>query len=91
VKVHEQLPPDRREVLVAQRTATINRLRWRFHELDLERAPEPASLDRAKHREVLRIWLDTVPGLVAELARVVFHHLHIDGQNRQQPCQPAAA
>ena len=25
---------DRREVLVAQRTATINRLRWRIHELD---------------------------------------------------------
>ena len=25
------------------------------------------------------------------LARVVFHHLHTDHQNRQQPCQPAAA
>jgi transposase len=60
---------DRREVLVAQRTAMINRLRWRVHELDPERAPEPASLDRAKHREKLSAWLDTVPGLVAELAR----------------------
>jgi transposase len=60
---------DRREVLVAQRTATINRLRWRVHELDPERAPKPGSLDRAKHREMLRAWLDTVPGLVAELAR----------------------
>ncbi len=29
---------DRREDLVAQRTATINRLRWRLHELDPERA-----------------------------------------------------
>ncbi len=60
---------DRREVLVAQRTALINRLRWRVHELDPERAPKPGSLDRAKHREMLRAWLHTVPGLVAELAR----------------------
>jgi transposase len=60
---------DRREVLVAQRTATINRLRWRVHELDPERAPKAGSLDRAKHRDMLRAWLDTVPGLVAELAR----------------------
>jgi transposase len=60
---------DRREDLVAQRTATINRLRWRVHELDPERAPKPASLDRIKHREILRTWLTTVPGLVAELAR----------------------
>jgi transposase len=60
---------DRREVLVAQRTAMINRLRWRVHELDPEQAPKPASLDRAKHRDLLRAWLDTVPGVVAELAR----------------------
>jgi transposase len=60
---------DRREVLVAQRTATINRLRWRVHELDPERAPKPGSLNLAKHRDMLRVWLDTVPGLVAELAR----------------------
>ncbi len=60
---------DRREVLVAQRTATINRLRWRIHELDPERAPKTASLDLAKHRRILANWLQTVPGLVAELAR----------------------
>ncbi len=60
---------DRREVLVAQRTAMINRLRWRVHELDPERAPKPRSLDLAKHRGMLRTWLETVPGLVAELAR----------------------
>lgn len=59
---------DRREVLVAQRTATINRLRWRVHELDPERAPVLASLNRAKHRELLDAWLATLPGLVAELA-----------------------
>ena len=60
---------DRREVLVAQRTATINRLLWRVHELDPERAPKPRSLDLAKHRRLLGGWLNTVPGLVAELAR----------------------
>ena len=31
--------------------------------------PVPASLDRAKHRELLGAWLATLPGLVAELAR----------------------
>ncbi|WP_455429842.1 IS110 family RNA-guided transposase [Mycolicibacterium gadium] len=60
---------DRREVLVAQRTATINRLLWRVHELDPERAPKPRSLDLAKHRALLGDWLDTQTGIVAELAR----------------------
>src|ERR1700734_2192469 len=60
---------DRPEVLVAQRTATINRLRWRIHELDPEQAPKAASLDLAKHRAALAAWLDTVPGLIAELSR----------------------
>ncbi len=60
---------DRREDLVAQRTSTINRLLWRVHELDPTRAPKPASLDLAKHRNLLGQWLATQPGLVAELAR----------------------
>jgi transposase len=60
---------DRREVLVAQRTATISRLLWRVHELDPERAPKARSLDLAKHRGILGEWLATVPGLLAELAR----------------------
>jgi hypothetical protein len=59
---------DRREVPVAQRTATINRLLWRVHELDPQRAPKPRSLDLAKHRRILGDWLHTVDGLVAELA-----------------------
>jgi len=29
--------------------------------------------------------------LKRRLARIVFHHLHTDHQNRIQPCQPAAA
>jgi transposase len=60
---------DRREDLVAQRTSTINRLLWRVHELDPERAPKPRSLDLAKHRRLLSTWLSEQPGLVAELAR----------------------
>jgi transposase len=60
---------DRREVLVAQRTATINRLLWRVHELDPGHAPKARSLDLAKHRRILSDWLVTVSGLVAELAR----------------------
>jgi transposase len=60
---------DRREVLVAQRTATINRLLWRVHELDPDHAPKARSLDLAKHRRILGGLLTTVPGLVAELAR----------------------
>jgi transposase len=60
---------DRREDLVAQRTSTINRLLWRVHELDPERAPKPRSLDLAKHRNLLSQWLASQRGLVAELAR----------------------
>jgi transposase len=60
---------DRREDLVAQRTSTINRLLWRVHELDPERAPKPRSLDLAKHRRLLGEWLTAQRGLVAELAR----------------------
>ncbi len=60
---------DRREVLVAQRTATINRLLWRVHELDPAQAPKARSLDLAKHQGLLADWLVTQSGLVAELAR----------------------
>ncbi len=54
---------------MAQRTATINRLLWRVHELDPERAPKARSLDLPKHRRILNDWLATMSGLVAELAR----------------------
>jgi transposase len=60
---------DRREDLVAHRTSTINRLLWRVHELDPDRAPKPRSLDLAKHRNLLSQWLASQRGLVAELAR----------------------
>ena len=64
---------DRREDLVTTRTATINRLLWRVHELDPAWAPPAKSLDLAKHQRALQARLDSVPGgdvvaLVAELA-----------------------
>lgn len=60
---------DRREDLVQQRTATINRLLWRVHELDPSWAPPARSLDLAKHQQQLLAALTDVTGLVAELAR----------------------
>jgi transposase len=63
-----KLLTDRRDVLVAQRTSAINRLRWHVHELDPQRAPAPRALNTAKHQQALRAWLGTQPGLVAEIA-----------------------
>lgn len=60
---------DRRDDLVKHRTATINRLLWRVHELDPAWAPEPRSLDLAKHQQILSSHLDGAAGIVAELAR----------------------
>lgn len=59
---------DRREDLVAHRTATINRLRERIHELDPAAEPKPASLHRHRPRARLADWLATQSGLLAELA-----------------------
>lgn len=59
---------DRRETLVWQRTATINSLLWRVHELDPSHAPKPRSLDLVKHQQALREWLLTLGGIVAEMA-----------------------
>ncbi|OBK80719.1 IS110 family transposase [Mycobacterium sp. 1164985.4] len=63
-----KLLTDRREDLVAQRTATINRLRQRVHELDPAAEPTPGSLHRAKPCDTLAAWLQTQQGLLAELA-----------------------
>jgi transposase len=60
---------DRREDLVRARTATINRLLWRVHELGPGWAPPARSLDLAKHQQALAARLAGVAGLVAELAR----------------------
>lgn len=60
---------DRRDDLVKHRTATINRLLWRVHELDPAWAPKTRSLDLAKHQQILAERLADVSGIVAELAR----------------------
>lgn len=60
---------DRRDDLVKHRTATINRLLWRVHELDPGWAPPARSLDLVKHQQILIDRLASVPGIVAELAR----------------------
>jgi transposase len=58
---------DRREDLVKHRTATINRLQWRIHELDPQIATR--ALNLAKRQQLLRDQLSGFTGLVAELAR----------------------
>jgi transposase len=63
-----KLLADRRDDLVVQRTAVINRLLWRLHELDPAQAPKPSSLRSASTRARLHSWLASQPGLVAELA-----------------------
>lgn len=60
---------DRRDDLVKRRTATINQLLWRVHELDPAWAPPARSLDLAKHQQALATHLADAPGIVAELAR----------------------
>ena len=71
-----KLLTDRREDLVGQRTATMNRLLGRVHELDPEIAPELLRLGSAKHREALGVWLDQQLGLIAELARDELHDIN---------------
>lgn len=46
-----------------------NRLLWRVHELDPAQAPKPGALSKDRYQEGLRSWLETQPGLVAEIAR----------------------
>jgi len=59
---------DHRATLVKQRTAAINRLRWRVHQLDPEYDCGP-NLKADIHRERLRDWLsETQSGVLAELA-----------------------
>lgn len=60
---------DRRDDLVKRRTATINQLLWRVHELNPDWAPKARSLDLAKHQQLLAGRLAGASGIVAELAR----------------------
>jgi transposase len=59
---------DRREDLVGQKIATINRLLWRVHELDPSQV-KPINWHRKKTRETMGSWLSTQTGLLSDLAR----------------------
>jgi transposase len=60
---------DRREDLVKQRTATVQRLLWRIHELDPAHRIKPGALNWRIRQDALAAWLDGRRGLVAEFAR----------------------
>lgn len=59
---------NRREDLVTQRVAVMNRVFWRLHQIDPAR-PEPKRLNRVVRREALAAYLEEQDGLQAELAR----------------------
>ena len=60
---------DRRDDLVLFRTATINRLLGRIHELDPELLPKPEGLRYVKTRKAIASQLDSHTGLLGQLAR----------------------
>lgn len=66
-----KLLTDRRERLIEQRVATNNRLLWRLHELDPEFRVGPGDLTHRIHRASTMEFLDSHPGLIAELGRAV--------------------
>lgn len=68
VSMELRLLVDRREDLVGQRTATINRLLVRVHYLDPDRGV-PANWNVKNAREEIQAWLAIQDGLIAELAR----------------------
>jgi transposase len=60
---------DHREDLVKDRTAHINRLRWRLHELDPSWDPEPRCLIRYCQLDATAARLEGIDGMVARIAR----------------------
>ena len=74
VSMELRLLVDRREDLVRQRAATINRLLGRVHQLDPVWA-KPRNWDYKRPREQLGAWLTTQEGLLAELARDEFEEI----------------
>lgn len=62
---------DRRDDLVKERTAMMNRFRWHLHRIDPTVDPKPKSLKQAKTRRQLAEFLAPVGGIDARLAREV--------------------
>lgn len=64
-----KLLSDRRDALVKVRTATMNSLLWRVHELDPQYEIPARGLVLGKHQRALRAWLEQLPAsIVVELA-----------------------
>lgn len=64
-----KLLTDRRDALVKMRTATINSVLWRVHELDPEYEIPVKGLVLTKHQQGLQRWLSGLPSsVVVELA-----------------------
>lgn len=87
---------DRRDDLVKRRTAIVNRLLWRVHELDPAWAPPARSLDLVKHQQILAARLAGASGIVAELAReeleeIVEHTVKINAYAKRIDALVAAA
>lgn len=59
---------DYREQIIGERTALVNNLRWRLHELDPSFDPPARSLNRYKTLQKVREFLARFDGIVAELA-----------------------
>ncbi len=62
---------DRRDDLVKERTAMMNRFRWHLHRIDPTVDPAPKSLKQAKTRKRLTALLAPLAGIDARLARDV--------------------
>jgi transposase len=62
---------DRRDDLVKERTAMMNRFRWHLHRIDPTVDPKPKSLKQAKTRRELAELLAPLSGIDARLAREV--------------------
>ena len=62
---------DRREDLVKERTAMMNRFRWHLHRIDPTVDPAPKSLKQTKTRRELTELLADLTGIDARLAREV--------------------
>jgi transposase len=62
---------DRRDDLVKERTAMMNRFRWHLHRIDPTVDPAPKSLKQAKTRRQLAELLAPMTGIDARLAREV--------------------
>ena len=70
-----RLLADHRDALVADRTRTINRLRWHLHELDPGWEPGARTLNRASTYDRVEQRIANTTGLVARLARAQLDRL----------------